>query len=135
MKLEEEGFEDAEKDEKYLKEWHSHYFQARYSPDTFEAKRAYFSTAEKFLQNLKTWECIWSLHTEGLSYREISAALAKRGVNYNKDKVNLTITTLKDIMKTHLFGEEDFEPRRHKRDHRSTCIPPLGFQLSIFDMA
>lgn len=135
-KLKDSGFDDAEKDENYLKEWHSHYFQSRNNKDTFESKQEYFSQAEQFLNIFKTLKIIWAMHTEGQSYREITASMERKGIKCNKDKVNLIINNLKGIMKVHINGE-DFESRRteNRRHHNGEAISAHGFQLSLFDMA
>ncbi len=97
-KLEKSGFEDAEdtkQEHMPLKAWHNSYFFRRYNALTFEAKRAYYDTAAtwgaEYIFDSKREREIWSLHCEGLSYKEI----AKKLKTY-KNLVHLTIARLRE---------------------------------------
>lgn len=74
-KLKKSGFEDIEQDDDHLSQWHSAYFQNRYTEGEFLAKRAYYSLAGQFLYEHPFGsvriESIWSLHAEGQSARQI----------------------------------------------------------------
>lgn len=76
-KLAKAGFVDAENRENgMLKKWHSFYYQARFTPESFEERRRYFELATAWL-NDGTFETgrhktAWAHHCEGLSYREIA---------------------------------------------------------------
>ncbi len=51
-KLQKEGFQDAEalvRGKLQLKAWHSSYFSARYSPDQFAFKKAFYEKLNEFL--------------------------------------------------------------------------------------
>lgn len=99
-KLKKEGFEDIEvagSSKEYLKEWHSNYFIARYSPLSFESKQEYYSLASAFIHRhrFKTQQekRIWLLHTEGLSIKTIAETL-----KIKKWKAEHTIQALKRLM-------------------------------------
>jgi hypothetical protein len=74
-KLEKEGFEDVEDGEKYLKQYHSHYFQDHYKVNGFTSKQRYFQLASHFLHDhqfpSKTDRKIWEMHSEGATLIEI----------------------------------------------------------------
>jgi hypothetical protein len=98
-KLAKSGFEDAEDSEKEhspLKRWDNHYFFRRYSPTTFEAKRAYYDTASQWGATYAFPYAIdreiWSLHCEGYSIREIEKKLDKY-----KDYVHQSILRSREI--------------------------------------
>ncbi len=91
-KLAKAGFDDIEQrdNKERLKKWHSHYIQARFTPEEYEERRRYFELATHWLNN-GTFENgrakkAWELHTEGLSYREIAKVMRT-----NKDKINTWI--------------------------------------------
>lgn len=99
-KLKENGFGDAENNHPtnpYLNEWESVYFQIRYHPQDFEAKRRYFELASQFLHTYRFKKSIerkiWSLHAEGVSVRVSAVRL---GIDRNK--VHNTILALRKIM-------------------------------------
>lgn len=76
-KLAKAGFVDCESRENgMLHKWHGPYWQARFTPETFEERRRYFELATNWL-NEGTFETgrhktAWAHHCEGLSYREIA---------------------------------------------------------------
>lgn len=91
-KLAKAGFVDAEERDsnENMKRWHDFYFRRRYTAETFEAKQRYFELATDWL-NSGTFENgtakkAWSMHAEGLSYREIGAKLG-----FSKDKAQIVI--------------------------------------------
>lgn len=114
QKLKESGFEDIEdvhSPREYLKTWHSHYFENRYTPETFASKAEYYQRAARFLYEYHfEWfegstlvnhyeREIWRMHSEGMSFREIANNLIMRGISTNKDKVNKVVVKLIDIMR------------------------------------
>lgn len=131
-KLKDEGFDDKESGP-YLKEWDSHYFQARHEPHTFHIHHDYYYLATHFL-NSHTFNSdferqIWHLHSTGMGYREIAReietsqthtphckknycdlfCLIKSGDFYiaNKDKVNQIIKRLKRTMLSKLNRDDE----------------------------
>lgn len=112
--------------EPYLKEWHSHYFQGRHNPAGFLIQREYYYRASQFL-NSYNFESelernIWALHANGKSYRQITIELTPKvqhskfcskhqcdlfcpalanseATILNKDKVNVIVRKLKEVMK------------------------------------
>lgn len=81
-KLEESGFDDAENQKNgisYLRSWHSTYFQTKHSPDRFQAKEVYYQIASRMLHTHPFpsvfEECVWMLHVEGTSLREIASVM------------------------------------------------------------
>jgi len=83
LKLKESGFkeiEDTESSFEYLKDWHSHHFQKKYEPQTFEANETYYRMASGLL-HLDTFKSdsekkIWAMHADGIAIRKIAAALS-----------------------------------------------------------
>lgn len=100
-KLQSSGFEEAEdinSPRELLKDWHSMYFQKRYTPDTFSAKQEYYRLAclflfsHKFQNDLE--KKIWYMHAEGLPIRKIKSKLKRTKIS----KVRTIITALSKIM-------------------------------------
>lgn len=128
--------ESAQNAEPYLKEWHSCYFSERHHPTVFQIKHEYFYRAEQFLNDhnfsSETEREIWRLHSEGVSYREIAKRLGNKkrahllhcrphqcdifcsaassdGLDIgalNKDKAQLVVTRLKEVMKAQMKLQE-----------------------------
>lgn len=103
-KLKDSGFVDIETNhpKEYLKAWHAHYFQCRYTEVEFSLKQEYFRKASIFFWDYDfeshTEQEIWRLHAEGFSLRDISELLKSGGIKMNKDTVNKTILRLTAIM-------------------------------------
>lgn len=107
--LRDAGFNDIEdrnSETESLKSWHSCYFQCRYTPEEFEAKKAYYELAADFLHRNffeeRTLEYfgivdqekkVWELHASGMSIRDIADALRTK-----KCRVEKTINILTDQM-------------------------------------
>lgn len=108
-KLADSGFvdvEDRRASGDLLKAWHGKYFQVRYTPDQFVAKREYYELATSFLNEFFFSEetlgyfgiidqdkRVWSLHADGKSIREIAALLRT-----SKWRIEKTIATLTERM-------------------------------------
>ncbi len=79
-KLAKSGFEDIEKDERYLKKY-SNQVHIHSNQTSWEAKAAYFQMASNFLEDYKFASnldrTIWEYHANGLSLNEIAATLKK----------------------------------------------------------
>lgn len=99
-KIKDQGFddvEDVESPREFMKDWHSMYFQKRYTIDSFQAKEEYYRMARSF-SNTHKFECrrdkqIWELHCEGLSLRKIAEKLKTKICRIHK-----VIKTLSQIM-------------------------------------
>lgn len=104
-KLEESGFEDAERLDGTLKSWSSKFcrFANKTSIDTWEAKAAYYRMSESFLTNHKFEteldRVIWEYHANALSVRDIATTLGKIGIKTNKDAVLAVVKRLEAVMK------------------------------------
>lgn len=69
-KADKAGFKDIESpDGKYLKQWDSHWFKARYTPQQFKDKQNYWQMCRDFLHQYKFKSerdrRIWELYTDG----------------------------------------------------------------------
>jgi len=98
-KLEKSGFEDIEERNSHhemLKRWHSFDFPKK-DQEKVEQQRQYFLDAAWFLTHFKGFKRferrVWTLHTDGLSLREIAARL-----KVNKDKVHAIVKNLQGKM-------------------------------------
>lgn len=105
-KLADSGFvdiEDRRADGNPLKSWHSRYFQCRYTPDEFSAKREYYELAQTFLHEhffseetldyfgiIDRDKEVWTLHAEGRSIREIATILRTKKCRVEKTLSHLT---------------------------------------------
>ena len=85
-KLEAKGFEDIENTTSSfvpLKQYHSAYFQSRYSPDEFLENQDFYSMGEQFLKEYKfknkVHKLIWSLYVGGMTRVEIAKKLEDAG--------------------------------------------------------
>jgi hypothetical protein len=112
-KIAKKGFQDIEDtrhEQRYLKIWHSAYFQVTYSPAEFEFKRDYYCKASRFLHDHtfanELERKIWELHTEGFSLRKTATYLASQKIDCNKDAVFKIISRLKEILIYHYFESE-----------------------------
>lgn len=85
-KLRKDGFEDIEdvnSPREYLKRWDGSWFQSFYTPEQFQARRAYYERAEEVLQPFAfkfekaQHRTIWELHAAGVSNRKIAKKLKK----------------------------------------------------------
>jgi hypothetical protein len=100
QKLKNEGFKDIEdtrSEDRLLLTWHSRYFVYKYSSLGFQSKQVYFEMAQDFLNEhpfASDWDIqVWTLHTEGLSIREIA-----RKLDTKRCRVELTIKRLRALM-------------------------------------
>lgn len=84
-KLKAAGFVDAEsRDTELLHRWDDMYYRRRYTQQTFEAKQRYYQLCTEYL-NSGTFDSlldqkIWSLHSDGLSRRDIAKKIRKNFV-------------------------------------------------------
>lgn len=108
-KLKDSGFEDIEDRNapgEPLRAWHSSYFQCRYTPEEFQAKREYFDLAQNFLHTgffsddlLDYFEIVdqdkrvWELHVEGHPIREIA-----RQLRVSKYRIETVLSVLTERM-------------------------------------
>lgn len=110
-KLKNSGFEDIEKDEKYLKFYPLEYFETHYDPIKYQAKEDYYRMAGKFLYDHFFNEAgnarkdrdqesrlIWQAHAEGTSIRNIVKLIKKKGFKSKRDKVHKIVQQLVKIM-------------------------------------
>jgi hypothetical protein len=101
-KLAKEGFEDIEQDENNLKQWHNHFFFARYDADSFNSKAEYFQLAGAFLHEYEfaneVEKKIWELHADGLPLTEIYKVLANSGSKVYIDGIRKIVNKLKEAM-------------------------------------
>lgn len=102
-KLEKSGFEDIEAEDERLKAWSSQFKRQR-SVDSWEAKAAYYSMADSFLNDYKfasrIERIIWEYHANGLSIRGIVETLNKvRKKKTHRTEVWLTVNRLETAMK------------------------------------
>lgn len=92
QKLKEAGFNDAENNRGYLKDWHSTRFTKDYTFEKFKEKRDYYQVASEFLFDYsfpnEFERQVWEFHVLGLSSREIAFELKEPGNTVNKDNVN-----------------------------------------------
>ena len=100
-KLKKDGFEDIESDEDNLKVWSSVLF-ARHSIEQIQAKQAYYTMATNFLEDYKfktrREEIIWTYHSEGISYRDISKLLKRVRVKLSHTAVQNIVHKLQAAM-------------------------------------
>lgn len=80
-KLKSEGFKDIEdKNQEYLKEWHSSYFDIRYDPLSFDHTTEYYRRCGHFLfeHKFKTEKekTIWQYHAQGKSISEVAKLMS-----------------------------------------------------------
>jgi len=111
-KLAKEGFKDIERTDDVGKasgmlknDVIKHVIQT-YTPEKFAIKEEYYRLAAQFLYEHKFKSdkdrTIWRLHSEGVSVRDIVAALKKKGKTAYKDLVHGTIKRLAEEMKTNV---------------------------------
>lgn len=111
-KLAKDGFKDLErqdrvgKKEERLKNGSVEIIQDRYTLEQFKIKEEYYRVAGQFLHNNK-FKCsldrlVWSLHSEGMSIRNIIKKLKKKGRTAYKDLIHGIIKRLADEMKTNV---------------------------------
>lgn len=107
-KLEKSGFDDIEDDQERLKSYSSIFVrkdQRMNALDTWQAKAAYYSMAEQFLNDFefesKFQRIVWEYHANGISIRDISKLLKKARVKrtINRDAIWLIIKELEHEMK------------------------------------
>ena len=84
-KLAKAGFEDAESRETgLLHRWDDMYYRRRYTEQTFAAKQRYYQLCTNFLNDghfeSELDKRVWTLHSEGLSRREIAKKVRKNFV-------------------------------------------------------
>lgn len=100
-KLEKSGFEDIEQDDDNLKVWSSVFF-LRNSPEQIQAKQAYYQMATNFLEEHKfktrREEIIWTYHSEGISYRDISKLLKRVRITLSHTAVQNVVHKLQVAM-------------------------------------
>lgn len=103
QQLEASGFEDIEDESQRLKA-HSQRFALNFTPESFEAKAEYFRLAGQFLHEHSFKNdrdrLIWELHSQGLSTREIAAAIAaqKTGKPVGKTQIGIIVRSLSTLM-------------------------------------
>lgn len=107
-KLKEEGFEDIESDDKNLKIWSTTFFK-NHTLEVWQAKAAYYSMADKFLNDHKfsseLERTIWEYHANAVSVRDISSILKKTGLTrMGRQTVHNTIQRLENIMKKYYLA-------------------------------
>lgn len=97
-KLKKEGFEDIEdvhEKTEYIRIWHSSYFQTKYHPQVFEAKRTYYELAGQFLEasphfrfelyfQCEIEKTIWEMHAQGIPVRTIAKKLKAKVCQIHK---------------------------------------------------
>lgn len=92
-KLRSHGFRDAEQNEVNLQQYHSRYYQDRYSPQTFQENQRYFELAGQLLNDSQfKWKnglekAIWQRHSQGKGTREIGK------------RFKLSHTSVEDVIK------------------------------------
>jgi len=97
-KYEDCNIENYNREEPTLKHWDNFHFK-KVSASEYETRTTYYANARallitgKFRTRLHLQ--IWGLHSEGLSLREISAAIKNK---YNKDTINKIIKEIKKQM-------------------------------------
>lgn len=109
-KLAKEGFEDIEDGNNNLVQYTSSMFlRGRRNNMSFteimnsiESKQDYYRLAGEFLHSHKFKsdrdKFIWEQHCEGVSYRDISDMLAKKGVKLTRNPIGDTIKRLRQEM-------------------------------------
>lgn len=112
-KLKSDGFEDIEQEDGRLKSWSSRFYTSQFKETNGtraqdkisinSAKAEYYRLAEHFLYAHKFKDAleksIWTLHSEGYSFRHISKVLNPLVKTVlNKDNVNSIIKELSKIM-------------------------------------
>ncbi len=100
-KLKEEGFreiEDVNSNKEFLIDWHSQFFQFKYTPQEFLEKQRYFQMTRDFLYmhkfKSKRDKQIWFLHSEGLSCMEIA-----NKISLSKPRVHQIVFQLIRLMR------------------------------------
>jgi hypothetical protein len=77
--------------------------------EQFNATLLYYQNCRSFLThydfNCELDKNIWSLYTEGLSYRKINEQLKNNNIKFNKDYVRKTVKRLEKIMNTDILLE------------------------------
>lgn len=100
-KLEREGFTDIEQDDDNLKVWSS-VFAKKHSIEQIQAKQSYYQMATNFLEDyefeIRREEIIWTYHSEGISYRNISKLLKKVRIKLSHTAVQNIVHKLKISM-------------------------------------
>jgi hypothetical protein len=82
-KLKASGFEDIEQPDGRLKVWHDLYFRCHMDADRIQAAQDYYRLARQFVHDHifknPIEKRIWEMHAEGISQKQILAALLKEG--------------------------------------------------------
>lgn len=101
-KLKKEGFKDVEQPDGNLKVWHSYFFKVHHNETVYQAKEDYYRKAGHFLHEHifqdSREKLIWTLHTDGISVRNIVKALHKKRYTAYFDLVRNTIKALSQLM-------------------------------------
>ncbi len=101
-KLKAEEFNDIEQADGNLKTWASSAFSHNFNETLFEAKETYYRLARQFLHSHpfqdKKEHLIWSLHSEGVSVRNIVKALKTKRFKAHKDGVHSVVQRLANLM-------------------------------------
>jgi uncharacterized protein YerC len=113
-KLKDDGFVDIEEHESghnRLHRWDSHYFQRRYTPDTFNAVTEYFHMMDDLyltydFEGNERNKRIMDLHRKGCTYSEIS-----KEVDYSISMVRRVIVRIR---------ADYYEIRRNKQYENTT---------------
>jgi hypothetical protein len=104
-KLHKSGFDDIEHDEEHLKRNASEPFTSKTRGRRYRDKQVYFESREEYYRlagrflnehkfSDKKEELIWSLHSEGMSIREIAKTLRSKHYRAHKRLVHETIQAL-----------------------------------------
>lgn len=113
QKLKDSGFEDIEdtqSEKEFLNVWHSNVFQIEKTTHNFQSKQSYYYDAAHALEIYRDCplfftdpsdQLAWELHCNGISLRNISKELNKRGYKTNKDLLNKVINKFKKLIRVY----------------------------------
>lgn len=91
QKLKDSGFDDAENEKGYLKDWPTQRLRRDYTPERFREKQEYYRLACQFLHehsfDSAFEKTVWELHALGLSIRDIVFDLKDETNHVNKDNI------------------------------------------------
>lgn len=108
-KLKKSGFEDIEKDENTLKHWATRVFKESSNGSYYNEKEVYYKSREEYYRmagrflwdftfDNKLEHKIWSLHSEGMSIRDIGALIRKTDKKVYDFKVQMILKKLSTLM-------------------------------------
>ena len=104
-KLKQSGFEDIEYDEDHLKHYVSSGLSRRLNGATYEVKMQLDESTQEYYRLAGQWlfdhtfngsreRLIWTLHSNGESFRDIAKQVKTKDYKANKDNINTLITKL-----------------------------------------